>query len=183
MNHIITCNPLGKIRSLKDDNGNFIVCHMYEETANYLVSREPKINYNIYCNDECMDEYADLEEEYTDINFNVIEVSYMSQISTNISDFIERDYKLYLEDEDKYEYPNIIVAGEESFSRLMTNAINRTLRDDGIDVQAMNLMQYYGMTDVNKLAEMIKREFNTKFIYPEDPVFFGYVVNRLLRKR
>ena len=183
MNHIITCNPIGKIRSLKDPIDNFMVCHLHEKDAKFYLTKTSRIVYDLYVQDELSDEVDELLTSYDDTEIRVNEVPSLSVIPEMVSETILQEYTpndLLDEDRDK-EPPNVYVSADVDFSRLMTAALNRQFRNDSLELEALNLLSYYHLASFAKMVEMTKRELESDFIYPEDPVSFAYVTNRLLR--
>lgn len=186
MNHIITCNPIGLITSLKKPYHNWTVCHLHEKDAKFYLTKKTRIVYDIYSEDEnnndILDEWFDDESGYDKMfEMKFHEVPYLSEIPAMVSSIIRDEYSPEdLLDEDK-ESPTIMVAAEPDFSRLMVGALNRQFRADNLELEAINLMSYYQITEFAKLVEMIKKEMNSDFVYGDDPVSFAYVVNRMLR--
>ena len=183
MNHIITCNPIGKIRSLKDSIDNFMVCHLHEKDAKFYLTKTSRIVYDLYVQDELSDEVDELLTSYDDTEIRVNEVPSLSVIPEMVSETILQEYTpedLLDEDRDK-EPPNVYISADVDFSRLMTAALNRQFRNDSLELEALNLLSYYHLASFAKMVEMMKRELESDFIYPEDPVSFAYVTNRLLR--
>lgn len=183
MNHIITCNPITKLRSLKDPVDNFIVCHFHEVDAKFYLTKKTRLVYDLYVQDEQSDEIEEIINSYSDETIRVHEIAYLSEIPELVSETLLQEYDpedLLDENGDK-ELPNVYVSADYDFSRLLTASLNRQFREDSLELEAVNLLQYYNFTKLEKMVEMMKRELESNFIYPEDPVSFAYVTNRLLR--
>ncbi len=114
---------------------------------------------------------------------NVYEVPALSEISEILSQNIAAEYNpddLLDENSDK-ELPCVYLCADVDFSNLMTASLNRSFRNKGLELEAINLMKYYKLTNFSKLVDMMKTELETQFIYPEDPVQFAFVTNFMLR--
>lgn len=183
MNHVITCNPIGEIKSLKQPIENFVVCHFHEYDAKFYLTKKTKPIFDLYVQDEYCDDVEALLEEYESEQVNVYEVPALSEISEILSQNIAAEYNpddLLDENSDK-ELPCVYLCADVDFSKLMTASLNRSFRNKGLELEAINLMKYYQLTNFSKLVEMMKTELETKFIYPEDPVQFAFVTNFMLR--
>lgn len=183
MNHVITCNPIGEIKSLKQPIENFVVCHFHEYDAKFYLTKKTKPIFDLYVQDEYCDDVESLLEEYESEQVNVYEVPALSEISEILSQNIAAEYNpddLLDENSDK-ELPCVYLCADVDFSNLMTASLNRSFRNKGLELEAINLMKYYQLTNFSKLVDMMKTELETQFIYPEDPVQFAFVTNFMLR--
>lgn len=183
MNHIITCSPIGKIKSLKDPVDNFIVCHFHEYDAKFYYTKKTLPIYEIFVQDENCNEVDELLDTYHEENVNVHEVPALSEIPTIIAETVALEYSPedLLDENSDIEVPSVYLSADVSFSNLMTSALNREFRNSALELECVNLIKYYGMTEFSAMVQMMKRELETDFIYSEDPVLFAYVTNHLLR--
>lgn len=183
MNHVITCNPIGDIKSLKQPIENFVVCHFHEYDTKFYLTKKTKPIFDLYVQDEYCDDVESLLEEYESEQVNVYEVPALSEISEILSQNIAAEYNpddLLDENSDK-ELPCVYLCADVDFSNLMTSSLNRSFRNKGLELEAINLMKYYQLTNFSKLVDMMRTELETQFIYPEDPVQFAFVTNFMLR--
>lgn len=183
MNHVITCNQIGEIKSLKQPVENFVICHFHEYDAKFYLTKKTKPIFDLYVQDEYCDDVESLLEEYESEQVNVYEVPALSEISNILSHNIAAEYTpedLLDENSDK-ELPSVYLCADVSFSNLMTSSLNRSFRNMGLELEAINLMKYYQLTNFSKFVDMMKTELETQFIYPDDPVQFAFVTNYMLR--
>ena len=108
MNHIITCTPLGKINSLKNDYKNWTVCHLHEKDAKFYLTKKTRIVYDLYCEDadssEVLTDWYDEDSGYSDMfEMSYQDVPYLSEVPKCVSELIAEEYtpESLLNDDDK----------------------------------------------------------------------------------
>lgn len=183
MNHVITCNPIGEIKSLKNEVDNFIVCHFHEYDAKFYLTKKTKPIFDLYVQDEYCDAVEELLTEYEREQVNVYEVPSLSVIPEVLVQNIGAEYNpddLLDENSDK-ELPCVYLCADTPFSTLMASSLNREFRKNGYEIEVTNLMKYYQTPSFDRLVDMMKRELETEFIYKDDPVQFAFVTNFMLR--
>ena len=127
MNHVITCNPIGEIKSLKDPVENFVVCHFHEYDAKFYLTKQTKPIFDLYVQDEYCDAVESLLDEYEEEQVNVYEVPALSEISEILSQNIAVDYNPDdLLDENSYkELACVYLCADVAFSNLVASRLNR----------------------------------------------------------
>lgn len=110
---------------------------------------------------------------------------------TTVLDDIAGTIAMYQEynlsqDEDKQEELNVIVVCEKQWNKEAVRYLKQALVDRIEDIEdypnVLDLYQYLKITNKDDLANILVQTLNTKFVYPEDPVAFGYAIYETLKR-
>ena len=183
MNIVITSNPVRIRDNIHDYVDNFEIACIRERPL--LSMKEEKM---IYQCDVWYQDGTEIEEEENDQEFQFC--YHPTDMLTTVLDDIAGVIAAYQEynlsqDEDKQEELNVIVVCERQWNKEAVRYLKRALVDriEGIEdyPNVLDLYQYLKITNKDDLANILMQTLNTKFVYPEDPVAFGYAVYETLK--
>ena len=90
------------------------------------------------------------------------------------------------QDEDDQEELNVIVVCEKQWNKEVVRYLNRALADRIEDIEdypnVLDLYQYLKITSKDNLVNILTQTLNTKFVYPDDPIAFGYAIYETLKR-
>lgn len=190
----ITTNPISdQFKSVRDETDNFIICHYYQ-TDLKVTSQSTKLNrFNIYYQEGMEDIIEETMETYASDSrnkFRFVPVAYISEaldkIINNISNRITSamDEDIDPDDEDDAEADvQIICAMEENVARGFCSYLNKACRNNEVECEAISMLQYSKIPKLEDLKNSFVSVFHTEFIYPEDPIQFGYVCRKYVEGR
>ena len=186
MLHVITSNPL-KLGSIHRNNNNFIVVHTYTKIIIPRVATSIGYGIDIYHQDGMsLEEFDDYHSD-DGIVYDFIPVAAITQALDMISDVITRDEtqrqernKNLEQDDDPPDESMVAVSCDQSWNKQASRYINQILSSNGIELSAIDLYSTLKIVSQNRLTEYLKKSLGTEFIYPEDPVSYGYAIHRVL---
>ena len=190
----ITTNPISdQFKSVRDETDNFIICHHYQ-TDLKVTSQSTKLNrFNIYYQEGMEDIIEETMETYASDSrnkFRFVPVAYISEaldkIINNISNRITSvmDEDIDLDDEGDAEADvQIICAMETNVARGFCSYLNKSCRNNDVECEAISMLQYSKIPKLEDLKNTFVSVFHTEFIYPEDPIQFGYVCRKYVEGR
>ena len=186
MLHVITSNPL-KLGSIHRNNNNFIVVHTYTKIIIPRVATSIGYGIDIYHQDGMsLEEFDDYHSD-DGIVYDFIPVAAITQALDMISDVITRDETQRQErnrnleqDDDPPDESMVAVSCDQSWNKQASRYINQILSSNGIELSAIDLYSTLKIVSQNRLTEYLKKSLGTEFIYPEDPVSYGYAIHRVL---
>lgn len=190
----ITTNPISdQFKSVRDETDNFIICHHYQ-TDLKVTSQSTKLNrFNIYYQEGMEDIIEETMETYASDSrnkFRFVPVAYISEaldkIINNISNRITSamDEDIDLDDEGDAEVDvQIICAMETNVARGFCSYLNKSCRNNDVECEAISMLQYSKIPKLEDLKNTFVSVFHTEFIYPEDPIQFGYVCRKYVEGR
>ena len=186
MLHVITSNPL-KLGSIYRNNDNFIVVHTYTKIIIPRVATSIGYGIDIYHQDGMsLEEFDDYHSD-DGIVYDFIPVAAITQALDMISDVITRDETQRQErnrnleqDDDPPDESMVAVSCDQSWNKQASRYINQILSSNGIELSAIDLYSTLKIVSQNRLTEYLKKSLGTEFIYPEDPVSYGYAIHRVL---
>ena len=190
----ITTNPISdQFKSVKDDTENFIICHHYQSDLK-VTTQSTKVNrFNIYYQDGMDDVIEEIMETYASDSrnkFRFVPVAYIAEaldkiinnISNRIASAVDEDDDS--DDEDDAEADvQIICAMEEKVARGFCSYLNKECRNNEVECEAISMLQYSKIPKLEDLKNTFVSVFHTEFIYPEDPIQFGYVCRKYVEGR
>ena len=190
----ITTNPISdQFKSVRDETDNFIICHHYQ-TDLKVTSQSTKLNrFNIYYQEGMEDIIEETMETYASDSrnkFRFVPVAYISEaldkIINNISNRITSvmDEDIDPDDEGDVEADvQIICAMETNVARGFCSYLNKSCRNNDVECEAISMLQYSKIPKLEDLKNTFVSVFHTEFIYPEDPIQFGYVCRKYVEGR
>ena len=190
----ITTNPISdQFKSVRDETDNFIICHHYQ-TDLKVTSQSTKLNrFNIYYQEGMEDIIEETMETYASDSrnkFRFVPVAYISEaldkIINNISNRITSvmDEDIDPDDEGDAEADvQIICAMETNVARGFCSYLNKSCRNNDVECEAISMLQYSKIPKLEDLKNTFVSVFHTEFIYPEDPIQFGYVCRKYVEGR
>lgn len=181
MIHLLTSNLL-PIRSIREYNDNFIFCHTRVERMVPVIQPKFRYIFDVYHQDEMVfdSDYSDNE----DFSFHFIPVSTMTEALDLISDQlmkIEQSEKS--KNEDIRDELTVSICCDYSWSKQVVKYLNSCFADHDSELTCLDLYQYMKIPSVEKMKEFVSSILNTKFVYPEDPISFGYALHQAINGR
>lgn len=190
MIHVITSNII-PISSIKDYNDNFIISHLVMEPIIPLA--EDGYHYRVYHQSEMsIDQYSahdNFRFDYTetpditnalDLITSTITASI---ISGSASDTQTTSQEGARPPEDDDEEVMVLVACDYNWNSQVVDYLNEKFAEESSDVTCLDIYEYLNDIDTEKLVQTLKQTLGTEFIYPEEPVSFGYAIHEALHSR
>lgn len=190
----ITTNPIGdQFKSVRDETDNFIICHHYQTDLKVTLQSTKLNRFNIYYQEGMEDIIEETMETYASDSrnkFRFVPVAYISEaldkIINNISNRITSvmDEDIDPDDEGDAEADvQIICAMETNVARGFCSYLNKSCRNNDVECEAISMLQYSKIPKLEDLKNTFVSVFHTEFIYPEDPIQFGYVCRKYVEGR
>ena len=190
----ITTNPISdQFKSVRDETDNFIICHHYQTDLKVTLQSTKLNRFNIYYQEGMEDIIEETMETYASDSrnkFRFVPVAYISEaldkIINNISNRITSvmDEDIDLDDEGDAEADvQIICAMETNVARCFCSYLNKSCRNNDVECEAISMLQYSKIPKLEDLKNTFVSVFHTEFIYPEDPIQFGYVCRKYVEGR
>ena len=151
MNLIITSNPIQLKNNIYDYVDNFEIVCVRERSLSTMRTPTSVYQYDVWYHDG-----MDIEIETNDHEFQFH--YYPTDVLTTALDEIAK----------------LIIMIQEAI-------LERDEDDVGNYPNVMDLYQYLRIGNKDDFANIMKNTLNTQFIYPEDPVAFGYAVYQTLK--
>lgn len=171
--YVITSNAI-PIDSIKKYNNNYLLSLLHSGILIPSAKKEKIYYYDIF------QQVTDDEVEDTSSNqfdFNFIERPDITEALKLIARYLAQEEKGQLElDEDFQEEMIVIAACPFSWNQQLVKYLNEQLIELGSEVRCLNIFTHYKLPSMDRLAEALKVSLNTNFIYPDDPVAFGYAL-------
>lgn len=186
MLHVVTSNPIS-VKSIHRPVDNFIVAHVFPKLIIPRVATSMGHGITIYHQDGMsMDEYEDYVND-SDIVYEFVPVNSITDALDRIADVVSEEEnrreeadRNRSEDDDVQDESMLAFVCDASWNRSATRYVNERLTDAGVELQAIDLYSTLRIPSREKLADYIKVSLGSSFVYPEDPVAFGYAVHRVL---
>ena len=190
----ITTNPISdQFKSVRDETDNFIICHHYQTDLKVTLQSTKLNRFNIYYQEGMEDIIEETMETYASDSrnkFRFVPVAYISEaldkIINNISNRITSvmDEDIDPDDEGDAEADvQIICAMETDVARGFCSYLNKSCRNNDVECEAISMLQYSKIPKLEDLKNTFVSVFHTEFIYPEDPIQFGYVCRKYVEGR
>ena len=179
MLHVITSNPVD-IKHLKQYASNFILVHTYAKLS------IPSVNLATYHMDVYHEEGMELDEydEYEDDGqFRYTFQSVIQPgpgIDTIAEKILNEDLVANANTGDNREEHMVAFACDYRWNQSAVKRFNAWMRENHADIQAVNLYNVLKAPSKEKLVEYMKMALSTEYIYPDDPIAFGYAVYQTL---
>lgn len=183
MNLIITSNPIRLKDNIHDYVDNFEIVCVRERSLSTMRTPTDVFQYDVWYHDG-----MDIEEETSDqeFQFHYYPTDVITTALDEITELIVMIQEAILnKDEDDQEELNVIVICEKQWNKDAVQYIKRKITEcvDDIDdyPNVMDLYQYLKINSKDDLAQIMKMTLNTEFIYPDDPIAFGYAIYQTLK--
>ena len=180
MLHVITSNPVD-IKHLKQYANNFILVHTY---AKIVIPSMTMANYflDVY-HEEGMD-LSDYDDYSDDGQFRYSfhdAIQPGPAIETIAEKILTEDRVANAGDQnDNPEEHMVAFACDYRWNQSAVKKFNSWMREHDSEITAVNLYSVLKAPSSDKLVEYIKMALSTEYVYPEDPIAFGYAVYQVL---
>ena len=179
MTHIITASPLsaGNIREYSD---NFIVTHLY--TGHVAPLAQPSVLMSVYHQPEMELDY----DSYDQLNSDTFKVTFNSTaaVTQALDSIAERILSIESsekeKDEDLQNDLTITVCAQYVNNRQIVRYLDDYFADHESSLSCLDLYRYMHVANIDRIADTLKKMLNTEFIYPDDPITFGYALYNVL---
>lgn len=182
MVHILTSNAV-PIRSIREYNDNFLICHL--STSKIVVFNPPKTCYNFHLyHQEEYDISTEGEYENTDdmkfLSYPVVGITEaLDRIASSIIHEVESIPPQAGEDDIPDEHI-IAVACGYNWTPQVVKYLNTRFAEAECDLKCLNLYQYMKVVDIQKMANIVKQSLGSEFVYPEDPIAFSFSIHKAM---
>lgn len=179
MLHIITSNAV-PVKNIKEYNDNFVICHLFQKEMNGPFSRmKMKFDFHIFHQDEMefdQEEYMNSADMEFHFNSEPDITESLKAIIQTIDSYNEKYNGKDGEDEDNPEEFQVIVACNKQWNKQVVKYLRQRFHDKGLDITPLDIYEYFGIVNIDKLKNMIQSALGSEFVYPEDPVSFAYAL-------
>lgn len=179
MLHIITSNAV-PVRNIKEYNDNFVICHLFQKEMNAPFSRmKMKYDFHVFHQDEMefdQEEYMNSADMEFHFNSEPDITESLKAIIQTIDSYNEKYNGKDGEDEDNPEEFQVIVACNKQWNKQVVKYLRQRFHDKGLDITPLDIYEYFGIVNMDKLKNMIQSALGSEFVYPEDPVSFSYAL-------
>ena len=181
MLHVITSNPV-RVRNFSDYVDNFVLCH---GTRKLIPPRtEPLEVLKIYHQDGMdLDEYDDyLDDVSMELEFIPVQ-SIPKALDLMAEDIANQEKQSRIQSEEDREQPEefmVAVACDYGWNARATDFLTRAIRKRGQETVPINVYRLLHVPSMGKLATLVKGQLGSDYVYPEDPIAFGYALGRVL---
>ena len=180
MLRVITSNPVD-IRHLKQYASNFVLVHTYEKLVVPSVNLATQF-LDVY-HEQGLDlaEYEDYEDD-SRFRYSFMEAVQPGPAIESIAEVILTEDRLANADtpEDNPEEHMVAFACDYRWNQSAVKRFNSWMKEHYSEITAVNLYTVLKVPSKEKLAEYIKMALSTEFVYPDDPIAFGYAVYQTL---
>lgn len=180
MLHVITSNPID-IKHMKQYANNFVFTHTYSRLTIPSMNNSEFV-FDVYHQEGMgLDEYEDYKSG-NGFCYNFIEGIQPITIVESIAESIHgMELKAKAEDpDDNPEEHMVAFACGYQWNQSAVKVFNRWMKEHDSEITAVNLYQVLKAPSRDKLVEYVKMALSTEYVYPDDPVAFGYAVYQTL---
>jgi hypothetical protein len=185
MIYLLTSNDI-QIRNIKSYSENFIISLLHSQTSKFHRTPTQIFQYDIFTQDALSPDLEDCESS-DGINFDIHEhptiTSALDEIAQMLMDGLA---KQQARSEDLREEITIACCCTYDGNQQIVKHLNEIFSDAdsneliGKDLVALNLYNQLRVGSKARIAELLRSLLNTEFIYPDDPISFGYALNQVL---
>ena len=183
MINIITANSQD-VRSIRDYNDNFIISHLIETTNPPFNTNVICYHFDVYYQDGIsLADYTD----YTDtpeITYRFIPVASITEaldrIAVKLIDAEDEAAERAEDDEDTQEDLLVAVVCNVKWNYQVVRYLNGRINESGNDTSCLDLYRHFKIVRQERLVDILKEHLHTQFIYPEDPLAYGYALFQLI---
>ena len=185
MIHVITTNPCMP-KNIQDYGENFVICHLKQRRMLPFNNGALGYDFNIYHADGMdMDEFSEYLDE-ANFKYNFIPTDGITTaLDRIVESVVDEEVELELDAEDDADdRPDNITfavsANNIRANRQICTYMNRMLKEQESEIKCLDLYYYLKMAKISQIEELVKMHLQTEFVYPEDPVAFGYCLSQIL---
>lgn len=185
MIHVITTNPSIPDK-ITDYAENFVISHLHQSRLLPLSDGSLGYVFDVYHADGM--DMSEFEEYLDEPNFRYNFIA-TEGITTALDAIIESvaDEEVDLEldaEEQEDDTPDTITFAIVT-TNIRTNTqfctyMNRALKEHESEIKCLNLYYYLKMSKIKQIEDLVKMHLQTEFVYPEDPVAFGFCLSQIL---
>lgn len=185
MIHTITTNPITP-DSIKSYQDNFIIVHLYQKMMLPLSNSKLGYVFEIYHQDGMdMSEFEEyLNEPNFEFNFIPVE-GYTTALDMVVQSVLDQEVDLELdaeeaEDDKPDEITFAVCTYNIKTNRQVCAYLNKSMKEQQSEIKTLDLYKYLKKTKIGQIEDLIKMQLMTDFVYPDDPVAFGYCLANVL---
>ena len=177
MTILLTSTPAPAGQQITDYVDNFIFSVLTQVDVALSKTPAKRYRYDTFYQDGSEPEF---DENTNDFEFHYYSVATITEAISGIVELVSKYQRIMDErPDDRREEINLIIACDKHWSR----AVAKSIQDEIDEVEdfthypnIMNLYGYMKLTNRDSLVDIITRTLNCKFVYPDDPVAFGYAL-------
>lgn len=178
MIYLLTSNAI-PIKSIRDYNDNFVLSLLHTEVSKVHRKQTKFYQYDIFFQEE-MD-----TEEFGKSDSNVtIDLHEYPDITTSLDRIAEMlitaENRQLARDEDLAEEITLAICCDYDWNQQVVKYLNEYFAEQGSNLTAINLYRELHVASKDRLATTLKTVLNSEFIYPDDPIAFGYALHYAL---
>ena len=183
MIHIVTSNPVA-VKSLKDYNDNFIICHLQEKMLLPFANATMGFYFKVYHQDGMiLDDFDEYENE-GNYRYDFIPIRSISEALQSIAFDVAASEQAAQKEADKTgdtrEEITLATVCGYSWNKQVVAKLNSEIRKLRGETACLDLYIYLRAPNIDRLAQIIKNQLQSEFVYPEDPIAFSYAIMRTL---
>lgn len=183
MIHIVTSNPVA-VKSLKDYNDNFIICHLQEKVLLPFANAAMGFLFKIYHQDGMdLEEFNEYENE-ANYKYEFIPVRSINDALQAIARDVVASEQAAQKEADKLgdtqEEVMLATVCGYSWNKHAISRLNSEIRKLHGETACLDLYTYLRAPNIERLAQIVKNQLQSEFVYPEDPIAFSYALMRTL---
>ena len=182
MINIVTSNII-PIKSIYNYNDNFIICHLHTVTHPFPYS-VPKLKYlfDIYHQDEMIMDDSDSYASDEDMEYRYHPVASITEALNQIAeDVIQFESDELEKDEDLQQEITLAVSCDYPWNKQVIKYLNNQFTDHDSDLTCLDIYNYMKIGSIERLGTTLKSMLGTNYIYPEDPIAFGYAIYQAVK--
>jgi hypothetical protein len=157
---------------------------LHSESSKFHRTKTQIFQYDIFTQDSSSPDLEDCVSS-DGINFDIHEqptiTSALDEIANLLMDVWE---KQQARSEDLKEEITLACCCPYKINQQFVKYLNEIFSDVdmsiGKDLVALNLYNQLRVSSSSRMAELLRSLLNTEFIYPDDPISFGYALNQVL---
>lgn len=181
MLYIITSSYLN-FSSIMNYQENFILSVLHSSISKVHRTRTKIFQFDIYTQDSSSPELEDCSSE-DGINYDIHEHSAIIQSLDEIAEmFMDESIRQQQRTNDLQE--EIIIASCCSYgiNSQVVKYLNRYFTSNSSELKVLNLYQQLRIPSSDKMSELLRSLLGTNFIYPDDPISFGYALESAIER-
>lgn len=177
MLYVITSNDV-PIRSVHDYTGGYELSLLHQFSSPVMPGKMIS-SYDLFMQDE-----TSLEDGLDSSHLIDIEVHESPSIFSSLEEISELLRAAELSEEEKDEdirsEIRVVCACKYQWNKEITRQLGSYLGDRDSEIIPINLFTEFHIPSMDRLANTLKTTLNTTFIYPDDPISFGYALYQAL---
>lgn len=178
MIYLLTSNSI-PITSIKAYNDNFTLSLLHSELSKVHKKNATFYQYDIFIQDGMDTEEFDITDNM--INVDIHEYPDITSSLDKIAEIVySAEHRQDARDEDVREEITLAVCCQYSWNQQVVKYLNSALDELGSSVVAISVFKELHVASMERLSNTLQTVLNTTFIYPDDPVSFGYALHYAL---